>query len=176
MSANTKFIVSQQQDLVVVKEDRSYGGPPELVVLKVDGNTGAVSFPTTALQDTWDKPAADGAAATATAEHSFLRAASKLTVKAVRYVPDAALTADNTNFATITVRVRNSDGTNALTVAAVTTAITGSGNWAQWVAVNLPLTNVSLTAGQILTVQIAKAGSGVVIPAGALVVDYVLAA
>jgi hypothetical protein len=44
MSANFKHQVTQQCDFVIVKEDRSYGGAPELIALKVDGNTGKASI------------------------------------------------------------------------------------------------------------------------------------
>jgi hypothetical protein len=168
------------EDLVFVAVDRS-NAAAVTEAFRVNGNTGKVTLASFAssqlLDDYWDKSAADGAAATATAEHTFMRAAGPITIAAVRYVPDAALTADNTNFAAITVTKRNADGTGNVTVATRTTAITDSGNWLQWVAVNLPLTvaNINLAAGQILTVKITKSGAGVVVPAGSLQLDYVLA-
>lgn len=184
MSANTKFQVTQQCDFVIVKEDRSYGGPPEQVVLKVDGTSGKVTLgafgSSQLLDDYWDKPAADGSAATATAEHTFMRAAGPITVKAVRFVPDAALTASDSNYATITISRRNADGSGLVVVASINTAITVapfSGNFVQWQAVTLALTaaNLSLIAGQLLTVAITKTGSGVVVPAGSVQIDYILA-
>ncbi len=168
------------EDLVWVAVDRTNAAAGEQEVARMNGITGKLTAASgfgssQLLSDSWDKEAADGAAATATAEHAFYRASCAMTVKAVRYVPDAALTADNTNDATITVQRRNSDGTGAVTVAAITTNI-ASGNWVQWVAKALTLTaaNAALAAGQILTVSIAKGGTGVVVPAGQLVIDYTI--
>jgi hypothetical protein len=184
MSANTKFQTSQQCDFLVTQEDRSYAGAPEKNIIKVSGQTGKITLglfsSSTLLQDYWDKVAADGAASTATAEHSMFRAPGPTTITAVYYVPDAALTANDTNYATLTLQRRNSDGTNPVTVATINTAITVapfSGNWLQWTAVPLTLTqaNLSLTAGQILTVQITKTGTGVVVPAGSLQISFQLA-
>jgi hypothetical protein len=160
------------EDLVFVAVDRTNAAAGEREVLRLNGNTGSVKQASTAWAECWDKSAVDGSASAATAEHTIFRAASDMTLNAVRYVPDAALTADNTNYATITVKRRNADGTGAVTLASVTTQITGSGNWSQWVAVNIPVVNASVSAGQIVTVGIAKAGTGVAVPAGQLVSEY----
>lgn len=171
------------EDLVFFQRDRSYGGALK-EILRLNGTTakaqatGGLSA-STPLQIEWDKAAADGAAGTATAEHVVYRATGPVIVKSVEYVPDAALTANDTNFATITLSRRNADGTNSVTVASVSTKTTGgggSGNWSQWVSVALALTaaNVAMVAGQILTIAITKPGAGVVVPAGQLLVDYAL--
>lgn len=168
---------------IVLRDNSGPQGAADLVALSVDPKSGKVtagaSFaaPAQLLQDTWDKESADAAASTVTAEHCFFRAAAAIQIKAVRYVPDAALTSNDATFATITVSVRNADGTNQQTVASVSTKTSGSGgsgNWTQWVAVALALTaaNATLAAGQILTVSIAKASTGVIVPAGELVLDY----
>jgi hypothetical protein len=122
----------------------------------------------------WPKDAIDAAANTATAEHAIGHSPAAGTVRSVKYVPTAALTADNTNYATITVWKRDSAGANQTKVAEVTTQITGSGNWTAFAPVALTLqaaANIALAAGSSLTVQIAKAGSGVQVPAGTLVVE-----
>ena len=121
------------------------------------------------------KPAADGAASTATAETIFLAATRKFRVTSVKYLPSAALTADNTNNAVLTLRRRDADGTNAVSVATITTNI-ASGNWVQWVAKALVLSgtaaNLVLAEGQCLTLEITKGGTGVVVPAGSLEIQY----
>lgn len=131
----------------------------------------------------YPKPAADAAASTATAETAFFAMSpatrtqvafspSLLVIEAVDFLPSAALTADATNNATLTVRRRNADGSGAATVASITTNI-ASGNWTAFVSKALTLgAALTLEAQQILTLQITKAGSGVAVPAGVLRVTY----
>lgn len=112
------------------------------------------------------KTAADGAAGTATAETVACGTRNGGRLLAVRFIPAAALTADNTNYATITVSRRNAAGGGKTTVASVTTQITGSGSWTAFVPVNVPVSNDALEPGGTLTYEIAKAGTGVVVPVG----------
>lgn len=169
------------EDWVWESYDRHYGGAVTEAV-RIDGITGklkaAVGLVGGSLQlAQWDKEAADAAAANVLAEHAIFRAPAGLTVKAVKYVPDAVLTANDATYATITVQRRAADGTGNVTVASQTTKITGgSGDWLAFQAVALPLTvaDIVLAAGQILTVEILKASTGVVVPAGQLVIEYVL--
>lgn len=115
--------------------------------------------------------AADGAAGTTTAETviGYVHRACKLV--AVRYVPAAGVTADATNNATITVSKRASGGGSKTTVATIVTDVAG-GNWTQWAAKAFSLTgtaaDLQIAAGSGLTFEIAKGGTGVVIPAGVL--------
>lgn len=170
------------EDKVEEAYNREFGGA-SIESLRRDGKTGKVTMPAghasaSPQYEAWDKPAIDGSAAAATAEHVIFRAKQACTIQSAHYIPDAALTADNTNFATITVKRRNADGTGAVTVASIATTIAapGSGNWLQWVAVTLALTaaNIKLTAGQILTVAITKASAGVAVQPGQLIVAYQL--
>ena len=126
-------------------------------------------------QAAWNKDAADGAAGTATAEHAVFRNRTHaLKVLGVTYIPDAALTGHDTNFATIIVRRRTALGADGGIVATQTTKLTGgSGTWVAFVPVAIPLAapvNVDLAAGQSLTVEIAKAAAGVAVPAGSLLI------
>lgn len=106
---------------------------------------------------------ADAAANTATAERVFYRSRGKGTVTAVRVVADGAVAGHAADNATITVRRRNADGTNAVTVVAYTTTVPNT--LAAWVAKSLgALSNITLTAGQLLTVEVTKAGNGVQLP------------
>jgi hypothetical protein len=126
------------------------------------------------------KAAVDAAASTATAETPFAWFSTYIkSVRAVRYIPAAALTASNTDYATLIIRSRNAAGTLVSIVAQVTTQITGSGNWAQRVPVVIPLhdgTNaiivdgakLDIPVGGFLTFEITKTGSGVAVPAGVL--------
>lgn len=172
------------EDFVFEAFDRVYAGKVS-EALRLDGLTGKVTAQAgfasgQLLHEDWDKEAADGAAATATAEHALLRASQALVVKSVEFIPDATLTANDATYASIVVQRRNADGSGAVTVASVSTktsASGGSGNWAAFAAVSLALTaaNLVLAAGQVLTVEITKASTGVVVPAGKLVVDYLAA-
>lgn len=125
--------------------------------------------------------AVDGAANTTTAETVVgyaVRAPGNATtskVLKVLYLPGAALTADDTDYATITVSKYTAAGGSKTTVATATTAITGgTGNWTAFVPMEITLSataaNLILQSGAMLTYEVAKAGSGVAIPAGKLVV------
>lgn len=121
----------------------------------------------------YKKDSADGAANTATAEHMIGRTPNAATVESVHYCPDAALTAHDTDYATLTLWKRASGGGSQVKVAEQTTKITGgSGNWTQYAPVNIPVVAGALVAGDGLLFQIAKAGAGVVVPAGTLIVKY----
>lgn len=122
------------------------------------------------------KAAADSNAGDATAETPLGVAEEAATVTAVSYLPGDALTAHADNYATLLVSKRAAGGGSKTTVASVTTQIAGSGDWTAWAPVDIPVTSGALTAGQGLTFEIAKAGSGVVVPAGKLVVTAVPAA
>ena len=125
------------------------------------------------------KAAADAAAATATAETPFAQVMQAKSVRGIKYIPGAALTADDTNNATIIVRAYKPDGTLIGIMGQLTTVATGGANWVSKVPVTIPLhdgTNpivldsakLDLPAGAFLTLQITKAASGVVVPAGVL--------
>jgi hypothetical protein len=116
------------------------------------------------------KVAADGAAATATTETAFNRVSRTGTIVGAWFAPLAALTGDATNNATLTLAKRDGAGGGASTVAAITTTAV-AGNWTAFVPVSLgTLSNTSVAAGNVLTFAIAKGGTGVVVPAGTLIV------
>lgn len=123
----------------------------------------------------YPKTVADAAAADETDETPFHVNDTGVTraVTAVNFQPGAALTADNSDFGTLSVYRRDADGTNQTLVAEISTEITGSGNWTAFVAVPLTLSvtlaNTLLAPGQQLTFEITKDGNGVTIPVGALV-------
>jgi hypothetical protein len=124
----------------------------------------------------------DGAAGTTTSETvvGYVRKApggnaTPAKVLRVYYLPAASLTAHDTNYATITVSKYTAAGGSKTTVASATTAITGgTGNWTAFVPMEITLSataaNLILESGAILTYEVAKAASGVAIPAGKLVV------
>lgn len=117
----------------------------------------------------WQKDAADGAASTATAEQAFAECPTARTAATIKILPSAALAGDPTNNATITVRKRDAAGTNPITLKALTT----TASWTAFDAVDFgALTVSSIEAGSVLTVEITKGGTGVVVPAGKLEVRF----
>lgn len=120
------------------------------------------------------KTAADGVAGDATAELAIGYTPVAAIVRSVTIVPTGALTANDTNYATLTVWKRDSAGANQTKVAEITTQITGgSGNWVAFAAEAMTLqaaANLALAAGSSLTFQIAKTGTGVVVPANTKIV------
>lgn len=124
----------------------------------------------TTQQLSFTKDAADGAAATATAETLFARAPVAGRILAAYYCPSAALTADASHYASLLLAKRDGAGGAS---AAVATKTTATGSWTAFVPVSLgTITNGTLVAGDVLTVAITKTGNGVVVPSGTLVVLY----
>ena len=108
--------------------------------------------------------AADGAANTTTAENSLGAVFEAGTLVDAFVIPDAALTADDTNHAVITISKRDSAGANKTTVATITTNV-ASGNWVQFARKALTLSNTTIAAGSSFTYEISKPGTGVQLPA-----------
>lgn len=121
------------------------------------------------------KGADDAMASTTTAEtFTGIYFARACRLKSIVYsATTGGVTADNTNFATVTVSKRDSAGANLTTIATLTTTITSSGNLSQGVGKALVLTAsaVNITAGSTVTYSVAKAGSGVVLRAANFTVE-----
>lgn len=116
------------------------------------------------------KPAADGAAGTATTETAFARIGRSGVIVGAWFVPSAALSGDNTNNATLALASRDGAGGGSVSIASRATTI-ANGNWTAFVPVSLgTLSNTSVAAGNVLTFAISKGGSGVVVPSGSLIV------
>lgn len=100
----------------------------------------------------------------------FFRNATALpiTLTALDFVPSALLTANATNFATLTVRKRDGLGGAAVVVATLVTTVVG-GSWAAFTSKSLGgIANGVLAPGAVLTIQITKTGTGVIVPSGLL--------
>jgi hypothetical protein len=126
----------------------------------------------------WHKLTADGAANTATAERAIAGVQDDITVVSVRYYPDAALVAHDTNYAIIQVGIRDVDGLASFVVAQFDTRTQGAGgtgDWTQFFFVEGALTATAVTSLDHLTVEIFKFGTGVIVPSGVLTVAYRLA-
>lgn len=117
--------------------------------------------------------AADGSAGATTAEMVIAEFKAATTLAKVYIAPDGALTAHDTNYATITIKVRDGAGGTASTVVALTTETTGSGDWTAFTKVDMgALSNAVIPAGAILTKTVAKAAAGVQLPSHALVLEF----
>lgn len=113
------------------------------------------------------KPAADALASTTTAHGATGGAwnvGTKL-IKAIKLIPHGALTADDTDYATLTIGYNDGAGGAVTTIATITTKITGgSGDWTAGTAISLTLTTTAIADGKLLSYAIAKAASGVAVP------------
>jgi hypothetical protein len=137
--------------------------------LKVEDTIGSLFD----FQVQFQKAADDAMASTATADTKFWTNPYTFPVQvfAASYNADGTITADDTNFATVTVKA--DDGAAGATVAVATwlTKITaGTGNIAAQVAKAATTLNastiVSVAPGASLFFNIAKSGSGVVVRSG----------
>jgi hypothetical protein len=95
-------------------------------------------------------------------------------VDAVKYVPHASLTSDNTNLATLELVYNNGNGGSDTVIATINTATTaggGSGNWTADIGVALAVTaaNAVVPAGSQVQLNVTKGGAAVIVPAGSLI-------
>lgn len=121
------------------------------------------------------KAADDGMASTATADTLFWTNPFDFSVAIISatYTPTGTITADNTNFATLTVKKDDGAAGTPAVALTVTTAITDSGNFAaniQKAFTSRTAANATVAAGANLFFNIAKSGSGVVMRAGYITV------
>lgn len=144
--------------------------------------TMGMSSPETAAQQDFsyflvisDKSADDGMASTATSEtYTGIVVPYASRVKNIWYVATTGgITADNANYATVTISKRDSAAANQLTVATLTTTITSSGNVTQGAPKALVTTkaNIDVSALSTFTFSIAKSGSGVIVRGGKFVIE-----
>ncbi len=140
-------------------------------ISNVDLTAGAnvVDFLLSAGRRTVDyEKGADGAANTATAETTIGVLPEGGTLLGAWVTGDAGVTADDTNYATITLRKRTSAGASATSIATLSTTTAGSGTWTAFApeaftVVTAASANV-VAAGSSLTLEISKPGSGVQLP------------
>ncbi|WP_410676660.1 hypothetical protein [Amycolatopsis sp. cmx-4-68] len=91
-------------------------------------------------------------------------------ITSARWVPGAAVTANVTNFATISLRNRGAAGAGAVQPATPRSYASGNSvaNVAESLALSSTATDLQPAAGDVLTVSIAHSGTGLAIPAGLL--------
>lgn len=103
------------------------------------------------------------------ATHSLVRVPDAWTLVSAHFVPDGALTGDDTDTKIVALRNEGTDGTGTGVVAAADTFGTGDDLVAQTPrAFTLTATAADLefTAGQVLSAVITEAGTGIAWPSG----------
>lgn len=111
------------------------------------------------------------AAVNTTKRHVFY-AYRNMTVTQCKYVPDGAATLNASNYAHLKLHAGNGTAAAATVVANVTTTAANMAAGTPY-ALTVNATNADVDAGETLAVEILKAGSGVAVPKGALVVHYI---
>lgn len=95
-------------------------------------------------------------------------------ITGVEWVPSAAITANDTNTATLALRNRGTGGAGSVLPASRAYTAAGGGNAAAFVAENFTLSGTSadldLAEGDVLTVQKTNTGTGLAIPDGVVLV------
>lgn len=119
------------------------------------------------------KAAADAMASTTTAADYFFTAYRPMQLVDAKFVSASTITSNDTNYGTIIVNKHDGlggAGVVAASKATQTSASGGGGNLAAGVAYDLAVSateaNAQLALNQVLSFQITKTGTGVVVPAG----------
>lgn len=116
----------------------------------------------------WRRQQGDAAAADPTPETTFGVAPAPGGIVWVTFTPQDAVVADAANYATINVYKRTAGEPRTL-IASASTTPSGTGNLAAGVAVAIALqSGATLDVDDVVTAEIVKVGTGVVIPAGML--------
>lgn len=112
------------------------------------------------------KAIADAGAADVLPEAAWNRARASLTIAAMRLVPNGALTANDTDYASIIVRKRTAAGaaTVLATITTKTAGAGGTGNWSAFASISITPDVTTMAADESLTVEMTKSGAGVVAP------------
>lgn len=111
----------------------------------------------------------------ATADDEFVVevAGNNVVIKAVRFIPGAAVTANVTNFTILSVRNRKADASGTALPASRTWAATNSvAQVADVCTLSATAADLLVSAGDVLTVQRLHTAAGLVIPAGVVEIDY----
>jgi len=93
----------------------------------------------------------------------------------VKWIPDAAVTANGTNYTTLSVRNRGAAGAGSVLPASRSYAATNSSAFvAEDMTLSSTASDLVCAAGDVLTVQALHTASGVALPAGLVRVAYQL--
>lgn len=113
------------------------------------------------------------ASATTDNEQTAFVAPFNLKVTGVKWLPAAAVTANGTNYSTLSVRNRKADASGSALPATRAYSATNSTAWvAEDCTLSSTASDLLVNAGDVLTVQMIHTASGVVIPAGSVRISY----
>ena len=112
----------------------------------------------------WKRSASDALATDTMPEQPFATVLGAGNVTSVAFRPLANLAHDAANFATLSIYKRTGGGAPVLVAQVDTSAL----DWTASIPVVVPILSAPVAAGDVLTVAIAKSGTGVVVPAGTL--------
>ena len=128
-----------------------------------------------AIEIIFDKAAADGMASTTTTDTLVWMNPYTVPVylqSAEAVATGAGITANDTDFATITFRTRDGVGGSSAAALTIVTNVAG-GNWTQnqrKAITTQTIANLAVPVGGQITFSIAKGGSGVVVPVSKFVI------
>lgn len=89
------------------------------------------------------------------------------TITSLVWVPGANVTANGTNFATISVRNRGAAGSGSVVPATrVYSATNSTAQVSETLTLSATATDLQPAAGDVLTISVAHSGTGLLIPAG----------
>lgn len=102
-----------------------------------------------------------------------MQADANLLIKAVRFIPAAAVTANGTNYTVLSLRNRKGDASGTALPASRSWAANNSAAWVPDTAtLSSTASDLLVAKGDVLTVQRVHQASGLVIPAGVVEIDY----
>lgn len=115
----------------------------------------------------YTKAAVDAMASTTTAADHFYVAARDVQIISAKFVSPSTAATNGSNFGTIIVNKHDgAGGAGTIAASADTSATSIAAGVAFPLALSATLANVQLTAGQVLSFQITKTGTGVALPQG----------
>jgi len=89
------------------------------------------------------------------------------TITSITWVPGANVTANGTNYATISVRNRSTNGSGSVVPASrVYSATNSTAQVAEALTLSSTATDLQPSANDVLTISVAHSGTGLTIPAG----------
>jgi len=112
----------------------------------------------------WKRSASDALATDTMSEQPFATVLAAGNLTSVVFRPLANLTHDPANFATLSVYKRTAGGAPVLVAQVDTSAL----DWTASIPVVIPIVAAPVAVGDVLTIAIAKSGTGVIVPAGTL--------